>query len=86
MEGVSDNDSEDPVMLSYATICATTRLILKDNKMPYIVKKEAQEIKSALEGKISVNVPRLHEVPNLTIQTSAVSVFNQVSLATIAEA
>ena len=33
-----------------------------------------------------MNVPELHEVPDLTIQTSAVSVFNQVSPATIAEA
>ena len=33
-----------------------------------------------------MNVPELPEVPNLTLQTSAVSVFNQVSLATMAKA
>ena len=31
-------------------------------------------------------MPELHEVPNLTVQTSAVSVFGQVSLATMGEA
>ena len=45
-----------------------------------------QAISSALEGEVSVNVPESHEVPNLTLQTSAVSVFDQVSLATMAEA
>ena len=29
--------------------------------------KEVQAISSALEGKISVNVPELHEIPNLTL-------------------
>ena len=29
--------------------------------------------------------PTLHEVPDLTVQTSAVSIFNQVSLATMAK-
>ena len=33
-----------------------------------------------------MNVPELHEVPDLTVQTRAVSVFNQVSLATMAKA
>ena len=42
-----------------------------------------QAISNALEGEISVNVPELHDVPNLTVQTSAVSVFDQVSPATM---
>ena len=45
-----------------------------------------QVISSALEGENSVNVPKLHKVPNLTVQTSAVSVFNQVSPAAMAKA
>ena len=31
-------------------------------------------------------MPKVHAVPDLTVQTSAVSVFNQVPLATMAEA
>ena len=74
MESVSDNNSEDPVMLSYAIICDTIKPVLGDTKIPFVVKE------------ISVNMPELHEVPNLTVQTSAVSVFDQVSPATMAEA
>ena len=37
-----------------------------------------QAISSALEGEISVNVLQLHELPDLTVQISAVSVFDQV--------
>ena len=33
-----------------------------------------------------MNVPELHKVPDLTVWTSAVSVFDQVSLATMAKA
>ena len=51
--------------------------VLKDIKIPYIVKKKAQAISNAFEGEVSVNVPTLYEVPNLTIQTSAVSAFNR---------
>ena len=47
------------------------------------MKKEAQAICNTLEGE---NVPMLHAVSKLTVQTSAVSVFNQVSLATMAKA
>ena len=36
MEGVSDNNSEDPVMLSYATICNTIKLVLGDTKTPFV--------------------------------------------------
>ena len=86
MEGVSDNNSKDPVMLSNATICDIIKLVLGDTKIPFVLKKEVQTISNALEGEISVNEPGLHEVPNLTVQTSALSVFNQVSPATKAKA
>ena len=36
MESVSDNDSEDPVMLSYATICDIIKLFLGDTKIPFV--------------------------------------------------
>ena len=85
MESVSNNDSEDPVMLSYATICNTNKPVLGGTKIPFVVKKEVQAISSALEGEISVNVPELHEIPDLTVQTSIVSVFDQVSPVTIAK-
>ena len=66
MENISDNDIEDPVMLSYDTICDIIKLVLKDTKILYNFKKEAQPISNALEGEVSVNVPQLHEVPDLT--------------------
>ena len=86
LESGSDTDSEDPVMLCYATICIIIKPVLGDYKIPFIVKNEAQTISNTLEGEISENVSELHEVPNLTVQTSAVSVFDQVSLATLAKA
>ena len=86
MESNIDNDSEDLVVLSYATICDTIKPVLKDTKIPYVVKKEVHTMSHALKGEASVNVAELHEVPNLTVQTSAVSVFNQVSPATMAKA
>ena len=80
----SDNNSDDPVMLSYATICNVIELVLGDTKIPFNIKKEAQAAGNLLEGEN--NVPEFHAVPNLTGQTSAVSVFNQVPLATMAKA
>ena len=38
-----------------------------------------------MEGEISMNVPKLSEVPSLTVQASAAAVFNQVSLTSMAE-
>ena len=49
MESVSDNDSENPVMLLYATICDLIKLVLGDTKNPFGLKKEAQKISSAIE-------------------------------------
>ena len=80
----SDNDSSDPVMLSYATICDIIKLVLGDTKIPLTIKKEAQAASNLLEGEKSM--PELHAIPNLTAQTSAVSVFDQVPLATMAKA
>ena len=73
-------------MLLYATISDIIKLVLADTKIPFFEKQEAQAISNALEEEIGVNVPELHEIPNLTVQTSAVSVFSKVSLATMAEA
>ena len=78
----SDNDSSDPVMLSYATICDTIKPVLGDTKIPLTIKKKAQAASNLLEGEKSM--PEFHAIPNLTAQTSAVSVFNQVPLATMA--
>ena len=85
LEIESDTDSKDPVVVSYATICDIIKPVLGDTKIPFVVKKEAQEISNTLKGEISENVPELHEVPDLTNQTSAVSVFDQVSPATMAK-
>ena len=86
MESVFDNDSEDPGMLSYATICDTIQPVLGDTKIPFVITKEVQALSHTSEGVISVNVPKLQEVPDLTVQTSAISVFDQVSPATMAKA
>ena len=86
LESASDTNSKDPVVLSYTTICDIIKPVLGDTKIPFFVKREAQEISNSSEGESSVNVSKLHEVPDLAVQTSVVSVFNQVSLATIAKA
>ena len=57
-------------MQPFATpLCA----VLKDTKIPNNIKKEVQAIGNVLEGEISMNVLELPEVPNLMVQTSAVS-------------
>ena len=63
-------------MLSYATICDTMKLVLKDAKMPYEIKIEAQDINNILEGEVDINVSELPEVPDHAVQTSEVSAFN----------
>ena len=80
----SDTDSDDPVLLSYATICNIIKVVLGDTKIPFTIKKEAQTINNSVEGES--NVTQFHVVPDHTVQTSAVSVFNQVPLATMAKA
>ena len=80
----SDSDSNDPVMLSYATVCDTIKPFLGDTKIPFNIKKRAQAASNLLE--VEKNVPEFHAIPDLTAQTSAVSVFNQVPLATMAKA
>ena len=71
-------------MLSYATICDITQLVLGDTKIPFKIKKEAKAAINLLEGE--KNMPKFHTIPDLTAQTSAVSVFDQVPLATMAKA
>ena len=80
----SDNDSSDPVVLSYATICDIIKPVLGDTKIPLVIKKKAQTAYNLLEGES--NNPELCAIPELTAQTSAVSVFDQVPPATMAEA
>ena len=80
----SDMDSEDPVILSYAIMCTTIKLVFGDTKIPFDIKKKAQAASNLLEGE--KNIPEFHAIPNLTAQTSAVSVFDQVPLATMAKA
>ena len=48
------------------------------------LRKKAHEASSLLEGEKII--PEFYAVPDLTAQTSAVSVFNQMPLATMAEA
>ena len=84
LENDSDSTSDDLIMLSYATICTIIEPVLGDIKMPFKIKKEAQAASNLLEEE--KNVPKFNAVPDLTVQTSAVSVFNQVSLATMAKA
>ena len=83
LENDSDTNSEDKVMLSYATICDIIKPVLGDTEILFPVKNEVQGISNTLEGQVIVNVPKFHAVPDLTVHTSAVSVFNQVSPATI---
>ena len=80
----SDSDSDDPVMLSYVTICNTIKPVLGDTKIPFNIKKKAQAASNLLEGEKSMQ--EFHAIPNLTAQTSTVSVFDQVPLATMTKA
>ena len=84
LESDSDSSSDDPVMLSYATICDTIKLVLGDTKIPFNIKKKAQAASNLLEGEKSM--PKFHAILDLTAQTHAASVFNQVPLATMTKA
>ena len=84
LESDSDSDSDDPVMLSYVTIWKIFELVLGDIKILSEIKKEAPAASNLLEGES--HVPEFYAVPDLTVQTSAVSVFDQMPLATMAEA
>ena len=83
LESDSDRNSDDPVMLSYATICTIIALVFGNTKIPFDIKKKVQAASNLVEGES--NVPKLYAVPDLTVQTSAVSVFDQVPLATMAK-
>ena len=80
----SDNDSSNPVVLSYATTCNIIKPVLGDTKILLNIKKKAQAACNLSEGE--KNMPKCHAIPDLTAQTSAVSVFDQVPPATMAEA
>ena len=80
----NDSDSEDPVMLSYATMCNTIKPVLGDTKITFNIKKKAQAMSNLLEGQKSML--KFNAIPNLTAQTSAVSVFDQMPLTTMTEA
>ena len=84
LESDSNSDSDDPVMLSYATICDIIKPVLGDTKIPFNIMKKAQAPSNLLEGEKSMS--KFHAIPHLTAQTSAVSVFDQVPLATMAKA
>ena len=71
-------------MLSYATICDIIQPVLGDIKIPFEINKDAQAASNLLEGES--HVPEFFAVPNLTVQTSTVSVFDQVPPATMAKA
>ena len=77
-------NSEDPVVLLYVTICDIIKPVLGNTKILFSIKNGAQVINNSLEGES--NGPKFHAVPDLTVQTSAVSVFDQVLLATMAKA
>ena len=83
LESDSDSNSDDPVLLSYATSCEIIEPVLSDIKIPFKIKKEAQAASNLLEGE--KNVATFYAVPDLTVQTSAVSVFNQMPPATMAK-
>ena len=84
LESDINTNSDDPVMLSYATICNIIKLVLVNTKIPFSIKEESQAISNSSEGES--NGPEFHAMPDLIIQTSKVSVFNQVPLATMAKA
>ena len=84
LETDSDSNSDDPVMLSSATMCTTVKLVLGDTKIPFDIKKKAQAASTLLEGE--KNMPKFCAIPNLTAQTSAVSAFDEVPLATMTKA
>ena len=84
LESDSDSNSDDPVVLSYATVCNTIKPVFGDTKIPFNIKKRAQAANNLLEGEKSM--PEFHAIPDLTTQTSAVSVFDQEPPATMAKA
>ena len=71
-------------MLSYTTICNIIKPVLGDTKILLDIKKEVQAASNFLEG--DKNVPEFYAVPALTVKANAVSVFDQVPLATKAKA
>ena len=52
----SDNDSSDPVVLSYATICNIIKPVLGDTKIPLVIKKKAQAAYNLLDGECNLKI------------------------------
>ena len=51
MEGDSNNDSEDQVVLFYATICRIMNKVQKGTKIPYSVQKKCKLSVEHLKGR-----------------------------------
>ena len=51
LESDSDSNSEDPVVLSYATVCTTIKLVHCDTKIPFDIKKKAQAASNYWKGR-----------------------------------
>ena len=64
LESDSDSNSDDPVILSYATICDIFKPVLGDTKIPFNIKKKAQAASNLLEGRRVY----LSSMPYLTLQ------------------
>ena len=64
LESDSDSNSDDPVMLSYATICDIIKPVLGDTKILFNIKKKAQAASNLLEGRRVC----LSSMPYLTLQ------------------
>ena len=60
LESDSDSNSDDPLILSYATICDIIKPVLGDTKIPFTIKKKAQAASSLLEGE--KNIPKFHAI------------------------
>ena len=59
-----EGDSDDPVMLSYASICTTIKPVFGNTKIPFDIKKKAQAASYLLEGRRMCH----SSMPYLTLQ------------------
>ena len=67
LESDSDTDSDNPVVLSYTTICNIIKPVLDGAKIPFTIKREPQAVNNLLEGRgmylSSVQYPTLQLRP-----------------------
>ena len=73
----SDVGSEELVGLWYITV--------SDIINPFVIKSKSQLICNAIEEEVNVEVPEVPKVPEITVQSSSVSVFNHMTVATMAK-